>query len=164
MPHIEPSFLFLPSKQFSFWFLFHNGSARLNRGPIRPHMPPAFQRRPKTLAWVEVSAAPWRPPASEPWVCSCRSWKYHMADVLPLITHVIPAHPPKPLPNFSPRHLFGARPQSRWCNCLKVIPKDIHLCTDGGRKLSAGTGINGFQAAITSGDKMPPMRRMILTF
>lgn len=85
---------------------------RPNCWPTRPHTPPTFHWRQKTLDWVEVSAAPSRPPASEPWVCSCRTWKYHMTDVPPLITHAVPAHPPKLLPNFSPTTCLAPGPKA----------------------------------------------------
>lgn len=35
-----------------------------------------------------------------------------LADVPLLITHLVPVHPPKPSPNFSPRHQTGGWPDA----------------------------------------------------
>lgn len=73
-----------------------------------------------------------------------------MVDVPLLRTHFVPVHPRKPV-----WYLFGPVAQSRWCSSLKVIQKDVHLCIDGGRKLSAGTGINGSQQQSPAGIRCP---------
>lgn len=114
------------------------------RRSIRPRVPAAFQWRPKTFDEVEVTAAL----GSLETFHSCYS----------LINNTFRSRTASkaPPPNFSHRHLFGAGTRRCWCNCLKVIPQDVHLCIDGGRMLSAGTGINGSQAAITSRDERPP--------